>query len=171
MNTSWESEIAGLLTDLLAVQDELLQMLARKRELLVAADAEGLAAIGRQEEKLIGALQQCMARREELLATAGQEGFPSGSILALARALPRSQRNRLHDQVQRSKRERMTLLSVVSVFDAPQLQLPPRRRRVMRRRDILDLQVQGDPKRFHFAQSHFGPSHYGDLPQHGHDWP
>jgi len=100
METSWESELAKLLNDLLAAQDELLEILTRKRELLVANDTEGLMAIGPQEEKLIGALQECMKRREELLARAGQEGLPTASIRALAQALPRTQRGQLQERVQ-----------------------------------------------------------------------
>ncbi|OHB65928.1 MAG: hypothetical protein A2V70_03040 [Planctomycetes bacterium RBG_13_63_9] len=99
MKTSWESELADLLTDLLAVQDELLGILTRKRELLRAADVEGLAAVGRQEEELIRALQECLLRREELLARAGREGLPSASIKTLTRALPKTQREPLCDQV------------------------------------------------------------------------
>jgi hypothetical protein len=99
METCWESELATLLRDLLAVQDELLAILTRKRRLLVDADTEGLAAIARQEEQLIGNLQQCLARREQLLARAAQEGLPSGSIQALSRALPRSQREPVEERV------------------------------------------------------------------------
>ena len=99
METSWESDLATLLTDLLAVQDELLGTLTRKRQLLVDADADGLTAIGRQEERLIGSLQECLRRREELLARATQEGLPSASIRALSRALPRAGRGELDERV------------------------------------------------------------------------
>ena len=76
METSWESELAALLTDLLAVQDELLETLNSKRQLLLDADTEGLAEIGRQEEQLVESLQQCLRRREELLVRAAREGLP-----------------------------------------------------------------------------------------------
>jgi hypothetical protein len=99
METSWESELATLLTDLLAVQDQLLETLTRKRQLLADADTEGLSAIGLQEEQLLGSLQECLRRREELLAKAAQEGLPNASIRALSRALPRAQRGPLEDQV------------------------------------------------------------------------
>ena len=100
METSWESDLATLLTDLLAVQDELLGTLTRKRQFLVDADTDGLTAIGRQEERLIGSLQECLRRREELLARAAQEGLPSASIRALSRALPRAGRGELHERVE-----------------------------------------------------------------------
>ena len=100
METSWESELASLLCDLLAVQDELLATLTKKRELLVAADSEGLAAVGPQEEDLVDRLQQCMQRREDLLARAKREGLPGDSIKSLSRKLPQAQRDRLREQVQ-----------------------------------------------------------------------
>jgi hypothetical protein len=102
METSWESELATLLNDLLAVQDELLGTLTKKRQLLVDTDTDGLAAVGRQEEKLIGSLQECLKRREELLARAHQEGLPSASIRALSRALPGAQRGELDDRVRQA---------------------------------------------------------------------
>ena len=100
METSWEFELAALLTDLLAVQDELLGILTKKRELLVAADLAGLADIGRQEEKLIASLQECLRRREQLLGRAGQEGLPSKSIRALSQVLPQAERGRMGKRVE-----------------------------------------------------------------------
>ena len=99
METSWESELAALLTDLLAVQDELLETLNSKRQLLLDADTEGLAEIGRQEEQLVESLQQCLRRREELLVRAAREGLPSASIRALSRAVPRAGHAELGDRV------------------------------------------------------------------------
>jgi hypothetical protein len=95
MQTSWEPELAQLLNDLLSVQGELLAMLCRKRELLVAADTAGLAAMAPQEEQLLGTLQECFRRREQLLVRAGQEGLPSESLQTLSGALPKPQRERL----------------------------------------------------------------------------
>lgn len=109
MDASWESELARLLTDLLAVQDELLGILTRKRQLLAASDAEGLAAVGPEEERLVGCLQGCLERREELLSRAGQQGLPSASIHALAGALPRARREVLDEQI-RSATARARLL-------------------------------------------------------------
>jgi len=109
METSWESELAALLTELLATQDEVLEILGRKRELLRAADTDALAALGPEEEKLVGRLRQCMKRRGELLARARREGLPSTSLRALAQALPRSRRGPLDRQV-RLARSRGKLL-------------------------------------------------------------
>ena len=99
MDTAWDSELAELLTDLLAAQDELIDVLTKKRRLLVEVDTQGLAAIGQQEQDLIGRLQQCVKRREELLGRAAAEGLPSDSIRSLTSALPRQQRGELGNQV------------------------------------------------------------------------
>jgi hypothetical protein len=88
MQTPWESELAELLTELSAAQDQTLEILARKRELLVAGDEEGLAALAKQEETAIQDLQQCLRRREQLLERASTEGLPGDSIQSLAKALP-----------------------------------------------------------------------------------
>jgi hypothetical protein len=96
MSVSWESEIAALLTELLRVQGEILELLGRKRALLVAADTAGLAAIAPEEQRLAEALQTCLQRRSELLERAGKEGLPDSSLQALADALPRKQREFLH---------------------------------------------------------------------------
>lgn len=99
MATAWEPELAEFLTHLSAVQDESLQILTRKRELLVAADSEGLAEVGKQEEQLIEKLQQCLKRRQRLLEQAAQEGLPSDSIRSLTAALPNHEKAPLADQV------------------------------------------------------------------------
>lgn len=103
MDTAWESELAGLLTDLVAVQDGLIDVLVRKRQFLVDADAAGLASIGHEEQGLVERLQACVLRREELLARAQGEGLPSDSIQSLTASLPRSQRGELGSQVKVAK--------------------------------------------------------------------
>jgi hypothetical protein len=96
---SLETEVASLLNDLLAGQGELMAVLNRKRNLLGAMDHEGLAAISGEEERLLSILQQCLARRQSLLSRAAGEGLPSGSIQALADALPPPHRAPLARQV------------------------------------------------------------------------
>ena len=103
MQTPWESEIATFMTDLLAVQDETLGVLSKKRQLLGAADAEGLAELGDQEERLVDRLQQCLSRREEMLRRASQEGLPGDSIQALTKSLPKDRRGELPHQLRLSK--------------------------------------------------------------------
>ena len=99
METSWESELAKLLNDLLAVQDDLLAILTKKREMLAGCDADGLAAVGRQEEELIESLKKCLARREALLARARLDGFSAGNIQTLAGTLPCERRKAIREQV------------------------------------------------------------------------
>lgn len=88
MPTAWESEIAEFLTDLSTVQDQTLDVLSRKQGLLAASDAQGLTALGAEEESLIGRLQGCLDRRQKLLARAAQEGLPADSIRSLSQSLP-----------------------------------------------------------------------------------
>ena len=97
--SSLEADIASLLNDLLTGQGELMAVLNRKRNLLGAMDHEGLAALGGEEERLLGVLQDCLDRRQTLLARAANEGLPSGSIQALTNALPSTHRVPLARQV------------------------------------------------------------------------
>ncbi len=108
METAWESELASFLNKLTAVQDETLEVLGKKRQMLAKVDTAGLAAIAPQEEQLIARLQDCLQQREQLLAKADHEGLPSASISALTRALPRSQRASLDPPInQASSRVRL----------------------------------------------------------------
>jgi hypothetical protein len=99
MQPSLESELATLLNDLLAGQDELQAILTKKRQLLGAADVEGLTAIGPQEQRWIDALQDCLSRRQHLLARAAGEGFPSTSVKAVAERLPAAGKGELCQRI------------------------------------------------------------------------
>lgn len=108
MQTSWESELAHFLTELSSVQGESLEILTQKTKLLAAADRQGLADLGQQEEQLIEKLQQCMQQRQALLDRAAAEGLPSENLRSLTKALPTPARERLGDQVsQASARTRL----------------------------------------------------------------
>jgi len=104
MKTAWESELARLLTDLSAVQEESLEILTKKRELLVAADTEGLSEIGQREEKLVERLQGCLEHRQRLLGRAADEGLPSDSIRSLAAVLPDGEKGPLAGRVDQARR-------------------------------------------------------------------
>jgi len=95
MQASIESEVASLLDDLLAGQDELLLILGRKRKMLAEVDHQGLADVAAEEQRLAGTLQNCLTRREQLLRRAADEGLPSDSIEALTTALAPPHRDRL----------------------------------------------------------------------------
>jgi hypothetical protein len=102
MPSTLESDLASLLRDLLAGQNELLDTLSRKRTLLANADAEGLSAIAAEEHHLIENLQDCVRRREDLLARAANERLPSANIQSLAAALPTSERRSIKQQLQQA---------------------------------------------------------------------
>ncbi len=98
MGVAWESELAKFLSDLSSVQSETLRVLGRKRELLAAADAAGLAELAEEEEELIGRLEGCLKHRQQLLTRAEGEGLPSDSIRSLTAALPGKGPDRLADR-------------------------------------------------------------------------
>ncbi len=68
MSDDWESEIAGLLTELADVQGALLGVLNEKRGLLASGDREALSTLAGREERLVERLQGCHDRRQQLLA-------------------------------------------------------------------------------------------------------
>jgi hypothetical protein len=94
--TDWFGQVAGLLNALSATQDELLGLLAEKRQLLIAADQARLEAVAVREDELIARLRACQERRAELLARAEHVGRPSTSLRVLTASMPDSpQRQRL----------------------------------------------------------------------------
>ena len=99
MQSSLESEVASLLSDLMAGQDDMLHILDKKRTLLAAVDHEGLAVLGAEEQRLLGVLQDCLKRREQLLGRAATDGLPSASLQALTDGLPSPQRGPLSRQI------------------------------------------------------------------------
>ena len=52
-DTEFETEIAELLSELSSVQDELLEVLTAKRDLMAESDVEGMARLQPREERLI----------------------------------------------------------------------------------------------------------------------
>lgn len=96
--TDWEQEIASLLQELSATQDELLEVLGRKHELLAKGDADGLSSLADTERQLLERLESCHQQRGELLSRAGEEGLPSDSIRSLASAVTVSDPQRLKRQ-------------------------------------------------------------------------
>ena len=94
-----EAELAELLTDLAAVQDEMLDVLSRKRAAMAACSLEGMIELQPREEELCQRLQECSRRRASMLARARDEGLPHASIGKLAAAMPRPTRDKLGKQV------------------------------------------------------------------------
>jgi hypothetical protein len=103
MESTWESDVATLLSDLSAVQADSLSILGKKREMLAGSDLGGLAALAPQEEALVERLQRCLERREVLLARARSEGRPWQSLRELACSLPRRERGKLLDKIDRAR--------------------------------------------------------------------
>ena len=99
MQTNWESELATFMNDLLAVQSETLDMLARRRQLLAEADLDGLVGLGNHGQELVDRLQGCLARRQELLDQAKKEGLASQDIRSLTNSLPRELRGDAKRQI------------------------------------------------------------------------
>jgi len=98
MDTQWDEEVAGLLTDLSSTQSRLLEVLAEKRELLLSANHEGLATIADREREIIGELEACSDRRKALLGQAEEQGLPSDSLRSLAAVIPAKDQKQLVGQ-------------------------------------------------------------------------
>jgi hypothetical protein len=102
---SWDDEIAALLTELSDVQQQLLDHLAQKRELLAQGDAEGLTRQQAPEAALIGRLDACHQRRRSLLSQAASEGRPAASLSQLSAALPGDGHDRLAPILSRTSQQ------------------------------------------------------------------
>lgn len=100
--TTWETDLAELLSDLSGSQAELLAVLSEKRAYMAATDMEGMARLETRERQLGDRLQACHERRGELLRRAGEQGLPSDSIGRLADSLPKEAREKLGKEVKES---------------------------------------------------------------------
>ena len=83
----WEEDLAALLEDLSQVQDELLDVLARKRQCMAAGDTRGMTELQPPSRRWASACRQCHDRRAALLAEAAEQGLPGDSLGDLANAL------------------------------------------------------------------------------------
>jgi hypothetical protein len=105
---SFESDIAGLLSELSAVQTDLLGVLTHKRQALAAGDGAALTSTVPREQELVTRLQACQDRRQRLLSQAASQGLPSDSIKSLSKSLPTNTRNRLRGELDEAqKRSRL----------------------------------------------------------------
>jgi hypothetical protein len=94
-----EREIAALLADLSEAQDELLNVLRRKREALATSDAAALSELEHREAHVAVRLQSCQVRREKLLADAAAHGAEADSVSELSASLPNGKASPLSRQV------------------------------------------------------------------------
>ncbi|MBN1854946.1 MAG: flagellar export chaperone FlgN [Pirellulales bacterium] len=83
----YESEIAALLANLSAVQEELLALLGEKRACLATGDMMGLKTAQERADHLIERLAACQEQRKALLVQAGKEGLPNDNVRSLASAV------------------------------------------------------------------------------------
>lgn len=114
MDINWEREIADLLEQLSGTQQELLQLLDRKREALVGRDHQQLSRLAVEQQQLSENLHACLVRRQELLAQAEAAGLPADSIESLAGALPETETSALEGTLEQTK-ERSRLLRHQSI--------------------------------------------------------
>jgi len=110
----WETEIAALLDELSSVQDELLSVLALKREQLVAGDLSTLDETQAREVQLAMRLMHCQERRADILAAARKAGLASDSLGKLASAASERNRGKLGERA-RAASARMRLLRNESI--------------------------------------------------------
>jgi flagellar biosynthesis/type III secretory pathway chaperone len=101
---SWEGKFAALLGELSAVQSEMLQTLAEKRQVLMRTDGDTLSSITAREERLVARLQDCLDRRLSLLAEAGRAGLQAPNLRTLARSLPAAQHRQIAPQLEEASR-------------------------------------------------------------------
>jgi hypothetical protein len=83
----YEADLASLLADLTAVQEDLIGLLREKHELLAAGDVAGLDAAQARATGLVDRLTACQDRRQNLLAGALGDGLPADSLQSLAAAV------------------------------------------------------------------------------------
>jgi flagellar biosynthesis/type III secretory pathway chaperone len=90
MTTVWERDLADFLSELTAVQSELLEVLLAKRQCLVRSDAAAMTALQPREESIIARLEACQSRRQELLEQASVEGAPHANLRSAAKSLAKA---------------------------------------------------------------------------------
>jgi len=105
----WDSALADLLHELSRVQDELLDVLGRKQQLMAQGDVTGMQQLQPREEALCEALQQCQERRVTLLRQAAKHGMPADNLKNLATAVSSVKPGDLGKQVGHAE-SRMRLL-------------------------------------------------------------
>ncbi len=106
---NWEADISVLLDDLSASQEELLAVLAEKREVLSRRDPGETSDLQQREQVLADKLQTFHDRRSSLLEDAAHAGLPHDSITSLAKSVGNEELGGLEEQVKHSS-DQMRLL-------------------------------------------------------------
>jgi len=108
-NTDWEQDLSQLLEDLTSIQDEILQSLQTKRQLIMDQDLVALEAHQAHEEQLGQKLAECHERRSQMLLSAQQEGLPSSNLESLSKHIGRDKSESLPKRVKDAS-QRMRLI-------------------------------------------------------------
>lgn len=95
---SLDGDLAHLLGELSLLQDELLSVLAAKRERIAANDLGGLSRLNERASELCDRLEACQSRRQQLLSTARDAGLPAENLGRLQATLPIGPREELGKQ-------------------------------------------------------------------------
>ena len=112
----WDTELASLLEDLSAVQQELLDVLEQKRDRMAEGDLAGMAELQPQEEALGRRLEECHQRRTALLQRSQADGLPADNLGRLATMAPAGSRERINKQA-KDVSARMRLLQHQSLVN------------------------------------------------------
>ncbi|QDU94311.1 flagellar export chaperone FlgN [Lignipirellula cremea] len=83
-----ELQLSDLLNDLSEVQNELLSVLAEKRQCMAENNLAGMREIEARESQLGDRLEACHSRRSGLLENAKAKGLPGSGLGSLAKAMP-----------------------------------------------------------------------------------
>jgi len=110
----WEQELAELLSELSDVQQDLLELLAAKRQCMANSQLQDMTQLQPREQELCDRLQACHDRRGQLLDDAARHGLPHGSLEKLASSLRGGKSGQLQKQVKESS-SRMRLLQLQSL--------------------------------------------------------
>ena len=151
----WEGPLGQLLTDLSETQTLLLDVLSRKRDLLVSGDRVGLAAIQPEEQSLADRLMECHQRRQSLLDAAAERGLPKSDLRSLADAMPDAARKSLRPKV-REAQARARLLQHQSLANWVLVQ-----RTLLHLSQLIEIVATGGQKAPTYQKD--GPSRAGGL--------
>jgi len=151
----WEGPLGQLLADLSDTQTALLDVLGRKRDLLVSGDREGLAAIQPEEESLAQRLVECQQRRQGLLEAAAQRGLPKNDLRSLADAMPDAARKSLRPKI-REAQARARLLQHQSLANWVLVQ-----RTLLHLSQLIEIVATGGQKAPTYEKN--GPSRAGGV--------
>ena len=99
MHENWESALAKLLAELSAVQQEMLDLLSKKRERMADNDLDGMTSLQNEEAILCDRLQTCHDQRATLLHEAESQGLPCDSLQKLANAVTPGNQGHLGKQI------------------------------------------------------------------------